>query len=64
MKLKLGKKNGEFYSGIYCGNGGISSLVNCRKGSLWFVLKAFSIRNICKALTKKMYKEDEATLWI
>lgn len=50
MKIRFGKKENEFYARICRGNGGVSSCVCARHGSLMFVLGLFKIRNILKAL--------------
>jgi len=41
MKLKLYYKNSEWHSGIYRGNGGVSSLVVCRQSRS--ILRAIGI---------------------
>lgn len=42
MKVRLKKlQNGEWQSGIYRGNGGISSLIVSRIGSFWHCFKIF-----------------------
>lgn len=54
MKIKLGKKENEYYAGIYTGNGGISSLVNYRQGRrLFYALGIFKLKNIWVGLFGK-----------
>ncbi len=56
MKLKLYKKNGDWNSSIHRGNGGISSMVAGRTSkSIWFCLMLFSISNLWKAFTPRMF---------
>lgn len=52
MKVKLKKIKGEWHSGIYRGNGGISSMINSKiTKSFWSAIRVFSPKNIYKALT-------------
>lgn len=54
MKVKLYRKDGEWHSSIHRGKGGVSSLVCGRISKhLWWVLGAFSLRNIIKAIKNK-----------
>lgn len=47
MKIKVGKKNKEYYACIYTGSGGISSMVNYRQSKrLWYVLGVFKLKNL------------------
>ena len=47
MKLKLGKKQNEWYAGVYTGSGGISSLVNYKRCKNFFkVLTVFKLKNL------------------
>jgi len=53
MKLKLKNKKGEWYAGIYRGNGGVSSLVIHRQSkNLWGVIGIFfNLKYIWRGLT-------------
>lgn len=51
MKLKLQKFKDCYQSGVYRGNGGVSSMITSRTGSIFHCLGVFSIRNIWRALT-------------
>lgn len=54
MKIKVGKKNNEYYAGIYTGSGGISSMVNYSQSKrLWYVLGVFKLKNLWVGLIGK-----------
>lgn len=54
MKLKLGKKQNEWYAGVYTGSGGISSLVNYKQAkSIFKVLAVFRLKNLWVGLVGK-----------
>jgi len=51
MKLKLKRHKGQWQSGIYKGNGGVSSAVVCRLGTIRHCLGIFfKLSNYQKAL--------------
>jgi len=50
LKIKIGHKNKEYCFGLYRGNGGISSLIECRHGSFLYCIRVFTLKNIRRAL--------------